>query len=82
MHVCTVYSGARTPLWIGLTDLEVEGIFRWTSDGSVAVYTNWLPLEPTNDGGFGHCTMWVAPYESWNDVRCFLTKQFFCQYQI
>ncbi len=32
-------------LWIGLNDIEEEGVFRWVS-GEPVTYTNWAPGEP------------------------------------
>ncbi len=36
-------------LWIGLTDKDAEGIFKWASREDVT-YTNWVPGEPNNSG--------------------------------
>ncbi|MDJ0517755.1 MAG: lectin-like protein [Trichodesmium sp. MO_231.B1] len=39
--------GSKSPFWIGLNDIEVEGQFKWAS-GQPITYTNWLPSEPNN----------------------------------
>jgi len=41
--------GGTEPLWIGLTDRDVEGVFAWTN-GDPLTYTSWAPGEPNNDG--------------------------------
>lgn len=37
------------PYWIGLTDAESEGVWRWTS-GEPVTYANWAPEEPKTTG--------------------------------
>ena len=36
--------------WIGLTDKNTEGTFKWAS-GEAVNYANWVPGEPNNGGG-------------------------------
>jgi hypothetical protein len=64
--------GGQTGAWIGLSDDQVEGDFRWMDGpeaGQSAVFTSWAPSEPndccagedyvvTNWGGLG----------LWNDI--------------
>lgn len=43
-------------LWIGLSDAQEEGIFRWVN-GEIPTFTNWSSGEPNNDYGtqdYGH----------------------------
>ena len=56
-------------LWIGLTDLEQEGIWKWSS-GETVTYYNWAPGEPNNANGNEHYAgMNFASSDRWNDVR-------------
>ena len=65
--------------WIGLTDLESEGNWRFASDHSKPSYLNWHnDSEPNNGGGFlgnEDCAMIrIGPKPSWkdtwSDLRC------------
>lgn len=49
------FGGASRPLWIGLTDREVEGTFEWVS-GEPFDYAKWNTAsgEPNNSGGSGY----------------------------
>lgn len=55
------------PIWIGLSDQESEGDFRWV-DGSVPGFSAWYPGEP-NDSGGEDCTV-AASDGFWNDLAC------------
>jgi len=64
-------------LWIGLTDVAEEGIFRWVN-GEIPLYTNWSEGEPNNDYGiqnYGH----MFPDGTWDDVEvrnCYAIVEF------
>ena len=57
------------PYWIGLTDFEKEGEWRWSS-GEPATYTNWAPNEPTASppGEEDYVFMGLNPNGNWFNV--------------
>lgn len=71
------------PVWIGLTDEEGEGIWKWVN-GEPLTYTNWQRYQPTNSNGItpeNYCVIWHSNAQSplpngyrgakrgeWNDV--------------
>jgi hypothetical protein len=66
------YGGVTNHLWIGLTDQDVEGTFRWVS-GETADYRNWASGEPNNTSGNEDFCMIFSPPDSrarrWNDAQ-------------
>ena len=56
-------------LWIGFTDQETEGIWKWTN-GEPVTYTHWIGVEPNNAGNEDHAFMnflsngWADIFES------------------
>jgi len=59
------YSGYGT-VWIGLTDQEVEGTFKWV-DGTPLKFTNWSSGEPNDASGEDFGTMLTGG--TWNDNK-------------
>ncbi|ACK68026.1 C-type lectin domain protein [Rippkaea orientalis PCC 8801] len=60
--------GTAEPLWIGFTDQDEEGIFKWISGESVT-FTNWVLAEPNNaGGGEDYTVMNVHLPGGWNDA--------------
>jgi hypothetical protein len=57
--------------WIGLNDVQEEGIWRWTS-GEPVSYVNWQPREPNNAGGledFASKEYCCGHTGDWNDAN-------------
>uniref|UniRef100_A0A8C6SS81 C-type lectin domain-containing protein n=1 Tax=Neogobius melanostomus TaxID=47308 RepID=A0A8C6SS81_9GOBI len=61
----------RDGRWIGLSDLEQEGVWRWV-DGSLLNTSFWYPGEPNNKGSTEHCAVvnYYNRLENWNDFSC------------
>ena len=61
--------------WIGLTDLEEEGIWRFESNGSEPQYTNWHYNEPDNNTD-SDCVRLKKPTNQWKwgDFPCNLSS--------
>ena len=57
------------PYWIGLTDVEKEGEWRWTN-GEAVSYTHWAPNEPMDAdwGDEDYVFMGLSPDGKWYDV--------------
>merc|ERR1719193_2219528 len=63
---------SRFNFWIGLTDLDSEGTFKWLS-GQAVNYTNWKSGEPNNrghQGGPEDCAHIGDGGRTWNDMPC------------
>ena len=61
--------------WIGLTDLEEEGVWRFESNGSEPQYTNWHYNEPDNNTD-ADCVRLKKPTNQWKwgDFPCNLSS--------
>ncbi|KAL9963778.1 hypothetical protein ACROYT_G027318 [Oculina patagonica] len=63
--------------WIGLTDAEIEGDWKW-SDGSIlTAYTNWMSEEPNNYNN-QDCVA-IANDGEWHDAECTKVREYICE---
>ncbi|XP_070198383.1 low affinity immunoglobulin epsilon Fc receptor-like isoform X2 [Littorina saxatilis] len=57
--------------WIGLNDIEQEGVFVWASSGRLLSFSHWGAGQPSNWNGQEHCGMfWAHVGDRWNDGTC------------
>ncbi|XP_037620628.1 CD209 antigen-like protein C isoform X2 [Sebastes umbrosus] len=66
--------------WIGLTDSETEGIWKWV-DGTALGTSYWGTGEPTNSNNDEDCgALWGFGKENnWNDVPCSIQINWICE---
>merc|ERR1712183_394794 len=64
-------------MWIGLTDLSVEHVWRWNESGEKATYTAWAPSQPNSAHGNQDCAVLdfshhqrAQDHGKWNDFWC------------
>ncbi|XP_078392737.1 hepatic lectin-like [Cetorhinus maximus] len=62
--------------WIGLTDRESEGNWKWV-DGSPVSFTRWGQGEPNNWNGNENCA--IIKTRGWNDYSCSDQFRFICE---
>ncbi|XP_053382472.1 perlucin-like protein [Mercenaria mercenaria] len=57
--------------WMGLSDMDQEGTFKWYGTSEVVSYTDWNSGEPNNGAGTEHCVHFHHGGSfSWNDNQC------------
>ena len=84
--VGTIIAGQSIPFWLGGTDFESEGSWRWVN-GDAWIYTNWATGggfgdEPNNFNGVEHCLeMGNTGDDRWNDVDGGNTQFWVCEVQ-
>uniref|UniRef100_A0A673YEX3 C-type lectin domain family 6 member A-like n=1 Tax=Salmo trutta TaxID=8032 RepID=A0A673YEX3_SALTR len=79
--------GKDVHFWIGLTDSEMEGIWKWV-DGTTPTTTFWRRGQPKYTDGEEDCVVFNrftdlswhwAIIQSWNDQPCSVSTQWVCE---
>ena len=66
--------------WIGLNDVEEEGVFVWTSSLKRAEPTFWASGEPGDVGFREDCAILIGSDFEWHDYNCETPKfPFVCE---
>ncbi|XP_066267651.1 uncharacterized protein [Branchiostoma lanceolatum] len=65
--------------WIGLTDANSEGTWRFEDGQALGSYKKWSDGEPNDSGGNEDCAVIRDPSNLWNDLSCSETKGFICE---
>ncbi|XP_077057455.1 uncharacterized protein LOC143710387 [Siphateles boraxobius] len=75
-----ISSLVKERVWIGLSDIENEGIMKWV-DKSTLNQGFWYEKEPNNAGGDEDCVerMPSDSIQNWNDLPCSLKRKGFCE---
>ncbi|XP_039468943.1 CD209 antigen-like protein D [Oreochromis aureus] len=73
-------STLKGPFWIGLTDREKEGEWKWVN-GQNVTNTYWKYKQPDNAKSDEHCVELAGenPKSNWNDLNCDRERHFICE---
>ena len=63
--------------WIGLSDLEQDGLFLW-EDGTTVTYSTWSSDEPNDHDGSSDCVHldYANKRRLWTDSDCFIRNAY------
>ncbi|CAL1612103.1 unnamed protein product [Knipowitschia caucasica] len=75
--ISSIYKDRR---WIGLSDLQEEGVWRWV-DGTKLTTSFWMSGEPNDTGTGEDCVEinYKGQLGRWNDENCGVAHQFICE---
>eukprot|EP00009_Paramoeba_aestuarina_P001081 CAMPEP_0201515422 /NCGR_PEP_ID=MMETSP0161_2-20130828/6998_1 /ASSEMBLY_ACC=CAM_ASM_000251 /TAXON_ID=180227 /ORGANISM="Neoparamoeba aestuarina, Strain SoJaBio B1-5/56/2" /LENGTH=76 /DNA_ID=CAMNT_0047912245 /DNA_START=473 /DNA_END=706 /DNA_ORIENTATION=+ len=65
-------------VWLGVSDVDEEGVFRWFGTGDEAMTARWADNEPNNAKEGEDCA--VVTKKGWNDVTCLSPHSLIIEY--
>ncbi|XP_053401240.1 perlucin-like isoform X2 [Mercenaria mercenaria] len=66
--------------YIGLTDVETEGTFKWYGTDDVASFTDWNAGQPNNHAGIQDCAIFNYNMGlKWDDTNCSSKHKLICE---
>ncbi|XP_078701529.1 macrophage mannose receptor 1-like [Branchiostoma floridae x Branchiostoma belcheri] len=65
--------------YIGLSDQNAEGQWRFADGTAIGSYNNWNPGEPNNAGNEDCATLLPGYGGKWNDLPCSSDQRYICQ---
>lgn len=71
--------------WIGLTDYETEGVWKWSNGASLTGYTNWMTGQPNDLNGQDCGAVRKGNFSGsifngeWHDNTCSKMRGFICE---
>ncbi|XP_060772616.1 CD209 antigen-like protein C isoform X2 [Neoarius graeffei] len=70
---------SKSTAWIGLTDLDNEGTWKWVDDTPLG--TGYWRQEEPNNKGEEDCVLVTYPKneQCWNDAKCFIEAPWICE---
>jgi hypothetical protein len=68
--------------WLGASDFEDEGTFRWVDGDEVDPDGSWAPAQPDNFEGRENCLELREQDDNWNDVPCLSPKLALCEREL
>lgn len=68
----------KDDFWIGATDSNSQGTFKWASDGTTVTYSNWASNEPSGSAGLD-CAELARSNRKWRARSCASTNYAICE---
>lgn len=66
--------------WVGGTDLENEGEWKWINSDTKFHYTGWGRYEPNQErGGVEQDCLDLKFKGGWNDESCTISQRYICE---